>query len=130
MEEMNIKLAIKLAIINLRYDMNKNTIHKMNLVMVCIQFIMLFVGMILQITMRERASGIAIMNALWSLVIVILVVINGEVISPKAMKRAKEQADAIETLLDKLSDNKDRERFVDILLDKLNESEKKDENQK
>ena len=103
MEKSNYKLAIKLALINLRYDMHKNTIHKMNFAIICAEFIMFIVGMILQITMKEFREGIAIMNAIWTLVVTVLVVINTEILSSKAMKVAKEQGDFIETLLDELS---------------------------
>ena len=71
--------------------------------MICAQFIMLIVGMILQITMKEFREGIAIMNAIWTLAVAVLVVINTEILSSKAMKVAKEQGDFIETLLDELS---------------------------
>ena len=103
MEKLNYKLAIKLALINLRYDMQKNTIHKMNFTIICAQFIMLVVSTILQITMKEFRGAIAIMNSLWVLASAVLVVINTEILSSKAMKVAKEQGDFIETLLDELS---------------------------
>ena len=103
MEKSNYKLAIKLALINLRYDMHKNTIHKMNFTIICAEFIMLVVSMILQITIKEFREGIAIMNSLWALASAVLVFINTEILSSKAMKVAKEQGDFIETLLDELS---------------------------
>lgn len=103
MEKLNYKLAIKLTLIDLRYDMLKNTISRMNLTIICAQLTMLVVSIILQITMKDFKEGIAIMNSIWSLAMVGLVFINTEILSSKAMKAAKEQCDIIETLLDELS---------------------------
>ena len=54
MDKQNTKLAIKLALIDLIYNMNRDTTLKLNLIISCVQFMMLFVSIILQVVIPER----------------------------------------------------------------------------
>lgn len=105
MEKQNCKLAIKLALVDLIYGMNRNTSLKLNLVIIAVQFMMLFISMILQITIKESKVGVSLMNSLWSIAMMFVAIINIKIISHKAMTKAKEQRDMIEILLDKLSED-------------------------
>ena len=105
MDKQNTKLAIKLALIDLIYNMNRDTTLKLNLIIICVQFMMLFVSLILQVVMPERKLGASIMNSIWSTAMLFLVIINIKIVSAKAMKRAREQKDMIEVLLDKLTED-------------------------
>ena len=106
MDKQNTKLAIKLALIDLIHNMNRDTTIKLNLIIICVQFTMLFIGLILQVAIPERKLGASIMNSLWSTAMLFLVIINIKIVSTKAMKRAREQKDMIEVLLDKLAEDK------------------------
>lgn len=103
MEKQDYKLAIKLALIDLIHGMNRDTTLKLNLVIICIQFIMLFISLILQITISEYKLGASLMNSLWSIAMLFVILINVKIISTKAMKKARERKDMIEVLLDKLT---------------------------
>ena len=104
MDKQNTKLAIKLALIDLIYNMNRNTTLKLNLIIICVQFTMLFISLILQVTIPERKLGASIMNSIWSTAMLFVVIINIKIVSAKAMKKAREQKDMIEVLLDKLTE--------------------------
>lgn len=103
MEKQNYNLAIKLALVDLIYNMNRNTSLKLNFIVIAVQFIMLFISIILQLVVKENKLSVSIINALWSTAMLFIVIINTKIISAKAMKRAKEQRDMIEVLLDKLT---------------------------
>lgn len=105
MDKQNTKLVIKLALIDLIYNMNRNTTLKINLIVVGIQFIMLSISLILQVAVPEYKLGATIMNSIWSTSMLFLVIINIKIVSAKAMKRAREQKDMIEVLLDKLTED-------------------------
>lgn len=105
MDKQNTKLVIKLALIDLIHNMNRNTTLKINLIVVGIQFIMLSISLILQVAVPEYKLGATIMNSIWSTSMLFLVVINIKIVSAKAMKRAREQKDMIEVLLDKLTED-------------------------
>ena len=105
MDKQNTKLAIKLALIDLIYNMNRDTTLKLNLIIICVQVMMLFVSLILQVVIPERKLGASIMNSIWSTAMLFLVIINIKIVSAKAMKRAREQKDMIEVLLDKLTED-------------------------
>ena len=105
MDKQDTKLAIKLALIDLIHNMNRDTTLKLNLIIICVQFTMLFISLILQIVTPERKLGASIMNSIWSTAMLFLVIINIKIVSAKAMKRAREQKDMIEALLDKLTED-------------------------
>lgn len=105
MDKQNTKLAIKLALIDLIHDMNRDTTLKLNLIIICVQFTMLFISLILQVVIPERKLGASIMNSIWSTAMLFLVIINIKIVSAKAMKRAREQKDMIEAFLDKLTED-------------------------
>ena len=105
MDKQNTKLAIKLALIDLIHNMNRDTTLKLNLIIICVQFTMLFISLILQVAIPERKLGASIMNSIWSTAMLFLVIINIKIVSAKAMKKAREQKDMIEVLLDKLTED-------------------------
>ena len=105
MDKQNTKLAIKLALIDLIHNMNRDTTLKLNLIIICVQFTMLFISLILQVAIPEYKLGASIMNSIWSTAMLFLVIINIKIVSAKAMKRAREQKDMIEVLLDKLTED-------------------------
>ena len=105
MDKQNTKLVIKLALIDLIYNMNRNTTLKTNLIVVGIQFIMLSISLILQVIVPEYKLGASVMNSMWSTVMLFLVIINIKIVSAKAMEKAREQKDMIEVLLDKLTED-------------------------
>ena len=104
-EKQNTKLAIKLALIDLIHNMNRDTTLNLNLIIICVQFTMLFISLILQVVIPERTLGASILNSIWSTAMLFLVIINIKIVSAKAMKRAREQKDMIEVLLDKLAED-------------------------
>ena len=104
MDKQNTKLAIKLALIDLIHNMNRDTTLKLNLIIICTQFIMLFISLILQVAIPEYKLGASIMNSIWSTAMLFLVIINIKIVSAKAMEKAREQKDMIEVLLDRLTE--------------------------
>ena len=102
MDKQNTKLAIKIALIDLIHNMNRDTTLKLNLIIICTQFIMLFISLILQVAIPEYKLGASIMNSVWSTAMLFLVIINIKIVSAKAMEKAREQKDMIEVLLDRL----------------------------
>ena len=104
MDKQNTKLAIKIALIDLIHNMNRDTTLKLNLIIICTQFIMLFISLILQVAIPEYKLGASIMNSIWSTAMLFLVIINIKIVSAKAMEQAREQKDMIEALLDRLTE--------------------------
>ena len=105
MKKQDYKLAIKLALIDLIHNMNRDTTLKLDLIIICVQFTMLFISLILQIVTPDRKLGASIMNSIWTTAMLFLVIINIKIVSSKAMKKAREQKDMIEALLDKLTED-------------------------
>lgn len=105
MEKQDYKLAIKLALIDLIHNMNRDTTLKLNAVIICVQLIMLVVSLILQVITSGYKLGASLMNSLWSTAMLFVIVINVKIISAKAMKKAKEQQNIIEILLDELTED-------------------------
>ena len=103
MDKQNTKLAIKLALIDLIHNMNRDTTLKLNLIIICVQFTMLFISLILQVVIPEYKLGASIMNSIWSTAMLFLVIVNIKIVSAKAMEKARKQKDMIEALLDKLT---------------------------
>ena len=104
MDKQDTKLAIKLALIDLIHNMNRDTTLKLNLIIISTQFIMLFISLILQVAIPEYKLGASIMNSVWSTAMLFLVIINIKIVSAKAMEKAREQKDMIEVLLDRLTE--------------------------
>ena len=104
MDKQNTKLVIKIALIDLIHNMNRDTTLKLNLIIICAQFIMLFISLILQVAIPEYKLGASIMNSVWSTAMLFLVIINIKIVSAKAMEKAREQKDMIEVLLDRLTE--------------------------
>ena len=104
MDKQDTKLAIKLALIDLIHNMNRDTTLKLNLIIISTQFIMLFISLILQVAIPEYKLGASIINSVWSTAMLFLVIINIKIVSAKAMEKAREQKDMIEVLLDRLTE--------------------------
>lgn len=104
MDKQNTKLAIKIALIDLIHNMNRDTTLKLNLIIICTQFTMLFISLILQVAIPEYKLGASITNSIWSTAMLFLVIINIKIVSAKAMEKAREQKDMIEVLLDRLTE--------------------------
>ena len=104
MDKQNTKLAIKIALIDLIHNMNRDTTLKLNLIIICTQFTMLFISLILQVAIPEYKLGASIMNSVWSTAMLFLIIINIKIVSAKAMEKAREQKDMIEVLLDRLTE--------------------------
>ena len=105
MDKQNTKLAIKLALIDLIHNMNRDTTLKLNLIIICVQFTMLFISLILQVAIPEDKLGASIINSVWSTAMLFLVIINIKIVSAKAMEKAREQKDMVEVLLDRLTED-------------------------
>lgn len=104
MDKQNTKLAIKIALIDLIHNTNRDTTLKLNLIIICTQFTMLFISLILQVAIPEYKLGASITNSIWSTAMLFLVIINIKIVSAKAMEKAREQKDMIEVLLDRLTE--------------------------
>ena len=104
MDKQNTKLAIKIALIDSIHNMHRDTTLKLNLIIICTQFIMLFISLILQVAIPEYKLGASIMNSVWSTAMLFLVIINIKIVLAKAMEKAREQKDMIEVLLDRLTE--------------------------
>ena len=105
MEKQDYKLAIKLAIVDLIHNMNRDITFKLNAVIICVQLVMLIVSLMLQVITSEYKLGASLTNSLWSTAMLFVILINVKIISTKAMKKAKEQQNIIEVLLDKLTED-------------------------
>lgn len=96
------KLIARMTLINLIYEMNKNTHHKMNFIIVGMQFLIICGSIISQFIFNNiNSTLISTLGAVASIMMMCLVIINNK-ISDKAIKRAHEQKEIIEKCIDKI----------------------------
>ena len=95
------KMMAKIALMDLVYDMNKNTCHKMNFMIIGTQCIILIISLICQILFEEFRTIISLSGAVGSTILMFLVIINTK-ISDKAIRKANKQREIIEECIDKL----------------------------
>lgn len=95
------KMMAKMTLVDLVYDMNRNTCHKINFMIIGAQLIVLTISLISQALFSEFRAVISIAGALGSTVLMFLVVINTK-ISDKAIRKANKQREIIEECIDKL----------------------------
>lgn len=107
------RLAIRLALIDLIYGINRDTCHKMNFVIIVAQLITFFTSCILQVIFNEYRPVISMAGAIMSIVFMCLVLINSK-ISRVALENARAHREIIDACIDEL----------------LGESEKSDESSK
>ena len=95
------KMMAKMTLIDLVYDMNRNTCHKMNFMIIGAQLVILTISFICQFLFEEFEVIISMASALGSTVLLCLVIINTK-ISDKALRKANKQREIIEECIDKL----------------------------
>ena len=95
------KMMAKMTLMDLVYDMNRNTCHKMNFMIIGAQLIVLTISLICQALFNEFRAVISMAGALGSTVLMFLVVINTK-ISDKAIRKANKQREIIEECIDEL----------------------------
>lgn len=95
------KMMAKMTLMNLVYDMNKNTCHKINFMIIGAQWVILTISLVCQALFSEFRAVISMAGALGSTVLMFLVVINTK-ISDKAIRKANKQREIIEECIDEL----------------------------
>lgn len=95
------KMMAKMTLMDLVYDMNRNTCHKMNFIVIGAQLIILTISLICQFLFEEFEAVISMAGALGSTILLCLVIINTK-ISDKAIRKANKQREIIEECIDKL----------------------------
>ena len=95
------KMMAKMTLLDLVYDMNRNTCHKMNFMIIGAQLIVLTISLICQFLFDEFEAVISMAGALGSTILLCLVFINTK-ISDKAVRKANKQREIIEECIDKL----------------------------
>lgn len=96
------KMMAKITLMDLVYDMNRNTCHKMNFMIIGAQLIILTISLICQVLFDEFRAVISLAGAIGSTVLMCLVIINTKV-SDKAIRKATKQREVIEECIDKIS---------------------------
>ena len=96
------KMKAEMTLMNLVYDMNRNTCHKMNFMIIGAQLIILTISLICQALFDEFRVVISLAGAIGSTVLMCLVIINTKV-SDKAIRKATKQRKVIEECIDKIS---------------------------
>lgn len=92
--KLNCKMAADIALLELIHDMNRNTCHKINFILIGTQFLIIVASLILQLIFQEFKIIISITGATASIVMMFLVLINTK-LSNKALKEAHKQREAI-----------------------------------
>ena len=95
------KMMAKMTLLDLVYDMNRNTCHKINFIIIGAQLVMLTISLICQFLFEEFEAVISMAGALGSTILLCLVIINTK-ISDKAVRKANKQREIIEECIDKL----------------------------
>lgn len=95
------RLAIKLALIDLIYGINRDTCHKMNFIIIIAQLITFFASCILQVIFNEYRLVISMAGAIISTVFMCLVLINSK-ISRVALENARAHREVIVSCIDEL----------------------------
>ena len=96
------KMMAKMTLMDLVYDMNRNTCHKMNFMIIGTQLIVLTISLICQALFDEFRVVISLAGAIGSTVLMCLVIINTKV-SDKAIRKTTKQREVIEECIDKIS---------------------------
>lgn len=96
------KMIAKMTLMDLVYDMNRNTCHKMNVIIIGTQLIMLTISLICQALFDKFRVVISLAGAIGSIALMCLVIINTKV-SDKAIRKANKQREVIEECIDKIS---------------------------
>ena len=91
----------KIALVDLIYNMNKNTCHKINFVIIMAQLITLTISIICQFIFNEFRAIISIAGASCSTILLFIVIINTK-ISDKAIRKANKQREITEECIDEL----------------------------
>lgn len=95
------KMMAKMTLMDLVYDMNRDTCHKINFMIIRAQLIILTVSLICQALFDEPRVVISLAGAIGSIVLMCLVIINTK-ISDKAIRKANKQREIIEECIDEL----------------------------
>ena len=95
------KMKAKMTLMDLVYDMNRNTCHKMNFMIIGAQLVILTISLICQFLFEEFEAVISMAGALGSTILLCLVIINTK-ISDKAIRKTNKQREIIEECIDKL----------------------------
>ena len=95
------KMMAKMTLLDLVYDMNRNTCHKINFIIIGAQLVMLTISLICQFLFEKFEAVISMAGALGSTILLCLVFINTK-ISDKAVRKANKQREIIEECIDKL----------------------------
>ena len=95
------KMMAKMTLMDLVYDMNRNTCHKMNFMIIGAQLVILTISFICQFLFEEFEVIISMASAFGSTILLCLVIINTK-ISDKAIRKANKQREIIEECIDKL----------------------------
>ncbi len=96
------KMIAKITLMDLVYDMNRNTCHKMNVIIIGTQLIVLTISLICQALFDKFRVVISLAGAIGSIALMCLVIINTKV-SDKAIRKANKQREVIEECIDKIS---------------------------
>lgn len=96
------KMIAKITLMDLVYDMNRNTCHKMNVMIIGTQLIVLTISLICQALFDKFRVIISLAGAIGSIALMCLVIINTKV-SDKAIRKANKQREVIEECIDKIS---------------------------
>lgn len=95
------KTMAKMTLMDLVYDMNRNTCRKMNFMIIGAQLVILTISLICQFLFDEFEAVISMAGALGSTILLCLVIINTK-ISDKAIRKANKQREIIEEYIDEL----------------------------
>lgn len=100
-DKLEYKLAISMTLIDLIYDINRDTCHKMNFVIIIAQLITFFASCILQVIFNEYRPVISMAGVIMSTIFMCLVLINSK-ISKIALDNAHAHREIVEDCVDKL----------------------------
>lgn len=95
------KMMAKMTLMDLVYDMNRNTCHKMNFMIIGAQLIVLTISLICQSLFDEFRVVISLAGAIGSIVLMCLVIINTKILD-KAIRKANKQREIVEECIDEL----------------------------
>ena len=95
------KMMAKMTLMDLVYDMNRNTCHKMNFMIIGAQWVILTISLVCQALFSEFRAVISMAGAVGSTILMCLVIINTK-ISDIAIRKANKQREVIEECIDKL----------------------------
>ena len=101
-------LICRTTLIDLVYDMNTNLHHKMNFIILAIQTILLVISVFTQIIFHKTVTiRLSSIFAILSILFLFLIII-GNILSDKALKKANQQKHIIMKCIDKIEkENKD-----------------------